>query len=160
MAYLVSRPGRPWELRESRATPSGPRSRTLVTFRTLTDQIVVRAVDRSAAGLSPGDVRRICLAAGTGAPAPATDQAAHALLAELKQGRSPSPGLRMRLQEALSAVVPELDPAAHGQDDWARWSAADHGQALRGLLGLADRLPAPRRRGLAYPPLGRVAPPP
>src|ERR1700687_4471424 len=44
--FVVRRPADRWELRESTLTPSGPRSRTLATFRELDDQTIRHATAR------------------------------------------------------------------------------------------------------------------
>jgi hypothetical protein len=47
MAYVVAtQPGR-FEVRESASTPSGPRSRTLASFRELTGEVVEKVQARA-----------------------------------------------------------------------------------------------------------------
>ena len=48
MAYLSARPGGRFDIREAHATPKGPRSVTLVSFRgALTPEILERAAARA-----------------------------------------------------------------------------------------------------------------
>ena len=45
--YAIPRRNGSWELREAVATPSGPRSRTLASFRALTPEVIEHARARS-----------------------------------------------------------------------------------------------------------------
>jgi len=158
MAYVVSRPGKPFELRESYATDAGPRSRTLVTFNELTDAVLAQAEARAGAPLDRGAIRRAARRAGAAVLPEHADAAAGALLAELARGRRPTP-VRRRL---LAGALRTRGRAQAGGDDahlraaggWAGASAAQRGDALRDLLALTDALPTRRRAArLRFPRL-------
>jgi hypothetical protein len=144
MAYVVARRGGPWEIRESRATAAGPRSRTLATFRILTPEIVEHARRRSSQPLDPHALRRIALHAGAPVAARAPNQAAGELLAELAAGGRPRPALRNLLLDALEPGVEATSDSARAAARWITASPAQRGAALRDLLLLADRLPPSR----------------
>jgi hypothetical protein len=154
MAYMVYRPSGTWEVRESRATPAGPRSRTLATFRTLTPEIVARVRARSAKQLSADELRRAASRAGAPiAPSP-SDRAAGELLAEVGAGRQPRPALRRLLLAALQDRPDASLDSARSAASWITATAAQRGEALRDLLLLTDSLP-PRRAAspLRFPPV-------
>ena len=150
MAYVVARPGRRYEVRESATTPRGPRSRTLATFVTLDDDVLARARERAGGELDTDALLRS--ARKVGAPVSvgtsAADAAARALLAELHAGRTPTGILATALEDALATAresrrrrtLPDPVRAAMA---WAGATLAERGEALRDLLLLADRLPAP-----------------
>jgi hypothetical protein len=175
MAYVTARPGATWELRESISTPKGPRSRTLASFRTLTDETVAQACARATKPLSPDDVRRAARRAGAPVDLATADRAAGDLLRELADGRAPHPILRRLLIDALQAGPPARlggPPPTVGQEQapesldnarasaaWLTASPAERGDALYDLLLLADQFP--RTRDAAehdgFPHLGRAA---
>jgi hypothetical protein len=144
MAYVVARRGGPWEIRESRATAAGPRSRTLATFRTLTPEIVEHARRRSSQPLDPHELRRIALHAGAPVTARAPNQAAGELLAELATGNRPRSALRKLLLDALQPGGEATSDSARAVARWVSASPVRRGEALRDLLLLVDRLPAGR----------------
>ncbi|HYM53833.1 MAG TPA: hypothetical protein VES97_00610 [Solirubrobacteraceae bacterium] len=159
MAYIVARPAGTWEVRESRSTPDGPRSRTLATFRTLTPAVLERAGGRASKPLDPSDLRRAAVRAGAPVAGDDVDRAAGELLGELAAGRAPRPVLRRLLLETLDRERPARTSASARAA--ARWIAAtpqQRGETLRDLLLLADRLPAPRRPGSARFPRLRSRP--
>ena len=141
--YATRRPNGSWELRESRMTSRGPRSRTLATFRVLDDGAIARAIERSVAEPSAEDVRAAAHRAGAPVAARAADAAAGALLRELAAGNAPAPPLRRALSDALAGKRPG-DAAA-----WLGASPERRGRALHDLLLLADSIPQRRRRARA-----------
>ncbi|MGI8921820.1 MAG: hypothetical protein ACR2HD_09170 [Solirubrobacteraceae bacterium] len=143
MTYVVERPGQRWEVRQSRTTPKGPRSRTLSTFQTLTTEVIERASARSDGPIDPKDLRSAALRAGAPIGLPAADRAAGELLGELAAGRQPRSALGRLLADALGARDPELPDAARAAGAWVAATPAQRGEALRDLLLLADRLPRP-----------------
>jgi hypothetical protein len=156
MAYVVARPGRRFEIRESRATPLGPRARTLATFGVLDGAVVARAAERSASTLDVHALRASARRAGAPvAVDDGPDRAARALLARLAGGHHPSPVLTALLTDQLAGspggAVPD---AARGVVPWIDASPAQRGDALRDLLLLADRLPPPRMKRPRFPKLG------
>ena len=76
--FVVRRPGNRWELRESTLTPSGPRSRTLATFRELDNQTIRHATARSPA-IDPQTLTTLCRRAGAPVAPPRPDGALFAL---------------------------------------------------------------------------------
>ncbi len=143
MAYVVARHGGVWEVRESRATAAGPRSRTLATFRTLTPEIVERARARSAKPLHPSDLRKAALRAGAPVASGDADRATGELLAELAAGREPRGALRRLLLDALGGR-PAMSDSARAAARWVAATPRERGETLRDLLLLADRLPPGR----------------
>jgi hypothetical protein len=152
MAYVTGRRKGAWELRESRATPAGPRSRTLATFRTLTPDVVARAQARASAPLDADEVRRAALRAGAPVVVPGPDHAARELLAHLAAGRRPRPVLGRLVLDALADRQGGVSDNARAASAWAAASAEQRAQALGDLLLLADRLPRRRRNlGSGFP---------
>lgn len=144
MAYVVARKAGNWEVREARSTETGPRSRTLATFTTLTPETIEHARARASTPLDADTLRNAALRKGAPVALKDADRASGQLLAELAAGRGPRPALRRLLLEALA-------PGNTGTSDdvrtAARWITAtqqQRGEALRDLLLLADHLP-PRR---------------
>ncbi|MGI8608552.1 MAG: hypothetical protein ACR2MY_04890 [Candidatus Dormibacteria bacterium] len=152
MAYVVARPRGRWEIRESYVTPKGPRSRTLAAFRSLTNDVVARAVAASAGPLDPHRLRAQCLAAGVPVGETVADSAARALLAEIAAQRLPSRPLQRRLAGALSGPRMAV-PASHpeGVRDWRGATLGQRGETLLDLLDLADHLPARPVTPLRFP---------
>jgi hypothetical protein len=155
MAFVVGRAGQ-YEVRESRATPAGPRATTLATFRVLDDGVLRRARARAERAFDDDAVRR--RARALGAPVAAADVvlAARGLLVELDRGASVPPALRAELLERLGAGdVPEVEEGlGDGLDDalpWVAVSDGERGRALRDVLALTDSLPAPRPSALRFP---------
>ena len=147
MAFVVARPGGRFEVRESHATPHGPRARTLATFATLDDAVVAHVIERAE---SPIDVQHLVHAARrAGAPvtvgASPADAAARALLAEIRAGHRPSPALAAALSEAVEPSTPVSD-SVRAAAAWSGTTREERGDALRDLLLLSDRLPVPARR--------------
>jgi hypothetical protein len=147
MAFVGGRPGGRFEVRESRATPRGPRARTLATFTSLDDAVVAHVIERAEV---PVDVhglvhaaRRAGAAVTVGA-SPA-DAAARALLAEIRAGHQPSPALAAALSEAVEPDI-DVSDSVRAAAAWSGATPEERGDALRDLLLLADRLPVPRRR--------------
>lgn len=160
MAFVVAKRNGTYEIRESRSTPKGPRSRTLATFRELDDEVIEKARARSTKPLDDEDVRVAAKRAGApGARAPA-ERAARELIAELGRGRGLDPTLRRLLLDLLSGRNGEEEArkASDAERAIAEWMAStprERGNALFDLLLLADALPHRGRVGkrLEFPPL-------
>ena len=148
MAYVVARPAGRYEIRQSRLTSRGPRSRALATFRVLTDEVLRHAATRADAPLDSEEVRRSARRVGAPVAAPPADQTAGELLDGLARGLRPTPVLARLIAHALApdevaAPVDHLRSAG----EWAGADARRRGETLVDLLGLVDALPAPRRTG-------------
>jgi hypothetical protein len=158
MAFVVPTKRGAFEVRESHHTGEGPRSRTLATFRELTDEVVEKVREKATTPPTREQLREAARRAGAPvAPTPA-DRAARELIAELARGRDPDPKLRRLLAGALggdwteSASAPSLTRSAA---EWIATSPQQRGKALVDLLLLADALPSGGRRGkpLSFPGL-------
>jgi hypothetical protein len=160
MASVVPRPAGRWEVRESVLTPAGPRSRTLVGFRVLSSAVLDQATARATRPFDRDGV--ITAARRVGAPVeePAADALARHLISDMARGGEPSPGLRRLLSDQLARVGPGPQLDTHdSMSEWVGASLTRRGEALRDLLGLADRLPQPRRSRSRFPGLRAVSPP-
>lgn len=143
-----------WEVRESRRTAAGPRSRTLASFAELTPEVVDRALERSSGPLDRSALEAAALRAGAPIADPPPDRTARELLAELSAGNRPRPALRRLLYDALGRGVNPPSDAARAAAAWIPASLEQRGAALRDLLLLADRLPAgDRGRAVRFPRL-------
>jgi hypothetical protein len=161
MAYVVRRrDGSYWELRETRSTPKGPRSRTLASFRTLSDETIERARARSTKSLTPEEIRSAAHRAGAPVALAKADRAAGDLLRELAAGRELHPTLRMLLEDALQTDVGSTRPLDNAQASaaWLSATPTERGNALHDLLLLTDAIPhRPRREADRFPRLKAVA---
>lgn len=166
MAFIVPARGGRYEIRESHSTPQGPRSRTLASFRELTDEVIEKA--RGAATKPPGaeELRRAARRAGAPVARPPIEQAAREVIAELARGRRLDPTLRQILVELLQKGYRESGdsaPASEAARSVAVWMSAtpeERGRALVDLLLLADALPSGGRKGkpLRFPRLDSGGP--
>lgn len=158
MAFVVRKRSGPWEIRESVHTASGPRARTLATFRVLTDDILRRASGVATTPFDPEQVTAAAWRAGAPVEGSPADHAARTLLAEATRGRLPAPALRRLVVDRLaqSGPLPELE-AGEGAAEWAGASLEQRGHALWDLLELTDHLPVRRRGALRFPRLAARA---
>src|SRR4249919_322943 len=102
MAYVVPTKRGEFEIRESRSTPKGPRSRTLANFKELSDEVIAKARAKAAKPPEAEELRNAARRVGaTVAPEP-IDRAARELIAELGKGRDLDPGLRRLLVDLLA----------------------------------------------------------
>jgi hypothetical protein len=180
MAFVTARKNGTWELRESIATPDGPRSRTLASFRTLTDDIVAHAQSRASRPFDADDVRAAARRAGAPVDLEPADRAAGDLLRELADGRQPHPILRALLIDALQEAppvrlgekpAPQSAPLAdvlpfetpHNARAGAAWltrTPKERAEALDDLLDLADQFPRDRAERMnreRFPRLDRAS---
>lgn len=153
MAYVVPARKGAYEVRESESTPKGPRSRTLVSFRELTDEVIEKAREKAINPPSREELRRSARRAGAPVARPPIEQAARVLIAELAKGQRLDPSLRQILAELLQKGYRETgdaSPASEAARSVAIWMAAtaeERGRALVDLLLLADALPSDSRLG-------------
>jgi hypothetical protein len=147
MAYVVATKRNAFEVRESRSTPDGPRSRTLATFRELDAATIEKVRDRAETPPSDADLRKAALRAGAPVAAAPVDAAARTVLRSLAHGERPSPKLRRLLLDALAENE-------HPVTEWLGASLSERGEALEQLLLLTDALPIRRRRAeIGFPRL-------
>ena len=105
MAYIVSSRKRKgtYEIRESSNTDKGPRSRTLVSFRELTDEVIEKAQEKAVKPASAEELRRAARRAGAPVARERVEQAARELIAELARGNRLDPTLRQIPDPWISA---------------------------------------------------------
>jgi hypothetical protein len=164
MAFVVPTKRGEFEIRESRSSPKGPRSRTLATFRELSDEVIEKARAKAVKPPDPEDLRDAARRSGaTVAPRP-VDRAARELIAELAKGRRLDPSLRRLVTDLLEREngAGGRKPATDAERSAAEWMAStprERGNALFDLLLLADALPHGQRVGkpLGFPPLDSTA---
>lgn len=166
MAYVIPRKRGGFEIRESRNTPDGPRSRTLATFRELTGEVIEKARERAERPLSEVELRRAAQRVGVPGAREPVDQAARELIAELGKGRKVDSALRDLLLDLLrrdgAGTIDAPAPASDAERAVAEWMAStppERGRALFDLLLLADALPHSGRVGksLDFPRLDSSA---
>ncbi|MHB1538463.1 MAG: hypothetical protein ACYCUM_08095 [Solirubrobacteraceae bacterium] len=145
MAYVVAKSNGTFEIREAHATARGPRSRTLVSFRTLTPEALAKATTRASQPLDAERLRRAAQQKGAQIASTDADAAAATLLAELERGRPPRASLTRLLQERLAGASGGRNDAATAAATWIGATPRQRGEALRDLLLLVDSLPARRR---------------
>ena len=158
MAFIVPTKRRTFEVRESFSTPEGPRSRTLATFRELTDEVIEKAREKAAKPPTPEQLRDAARRAGAPVSSTQVDRAARELIAELAKGEEPEPKLRQLLIGTLGNgwAEPASSPsAARSAAEWIVATPQQRGKTLEDLLLLADALPSGGRRGkpLRFPSL-------
>jgi hypothetical protein len=158
MSFIVPTRRGKFEIRESHSTPKGPRSKTLVTFSELTDDVIDKAQGRATDPPSSEELRNAARRIGAPVGRELADQAARELIAELGKGRTPEPSLRKLLGSMLgdepTAAVSPADPS-RAVAEWMAATAKERGKTLVDLLLLADALPSGGRRGkpLRFPRL-------
>lgn len=150
-------------MRESHSTPAGPRSRTLATFREMTDEVVEKARARATKQPSADELREAALRAGAPVAGAPVDEAARDTLRLLASGKRLDPMLRRLLLDALTREDRSdrpADPSATVSDtarsatEWIGTSPRQRSETLRDLLELADALPVrPRPTEIGFPRL-------
>jgi len=152
MAYFAKRTGGRLDIREAVATPRGPRSRTLATFRgALTPEILERAERRATRPFARGRLRERAVALGIPVTDRREERAARELLGLLRRGASVDPVLKSLLKRALEASPTVAVPAPLAEvAEWIGVDASRRGETLRDLVRLSDRIvrsrPAQRER--------------
>ncbi len=150
MAYLVRRAGDRIEIRESRSTPQGPRSRQLARFAGgLTPAVLARAAARATRPFDAEALIRRARVMGIAIEARGPEREARALLARLRRGDTIDPVMAGLLVRALDgAVTTEIPEHVAEVAEWIGASPATRGAALRDLLDTFGRIVAsspPRR---------------
>lgn len=151
MAYLVRRSPTRIEIRESRSTPRGPRSRVLASFRrVLTRDVVDRAAARATRPFDSDALVRRARTLGIPVRERSREPEARALLSRLRRGDPLDPVLAASLRRALERLPDAPIPESLAEvSEWLGASAAQRGAALRELLDLYGRVAGsrpPRRR--------------
>ncbi len=146
MAYVVKGKGRLWEIRESRSTARGPRSRTLATFDELSPDVVERALQRANSRTDAEQIERAARRAGAPVALPKVDRAARDLLAELARGARPRGVIVRLVVELTGGAHADVSDAARAAAPWAATSLAERAAAIKDLLLLTDALPPPKTR--------------
>ncbi len=155
MAYVTANRRGGFEVRESAATPNGPRSRTLATFRRLDDEVIERARKRASKPPTVEELRDAALRAGAPVAAAPVDRAAAETVRRLAAGERVDPMLRRLLLDALGRqergdslevptpgmTQPEVSDSAREASEWIGVDAERRGEALRETLEMTDALP-------------------
>ncbi|MFT4050602.1 MAG: hypothetical protein QM648_12300 [Solirubrobacterales bacterium] len=145
MASVVSNRRGGWEIRESHSTPSGPRSRTLASFRTLDEAVLKHAERRAKKPFDRAAVTRSARRAGAQVATSTVEQAARDLVTSLARGAELSPGLAGALAGQLERLdPPKLSAEALQASEWAGATMRERGRVLFDLLEFADALPNKR----------------
>lgn len=145
MAFVTPVRDGAFEVRESRLTSKGPRSRTLATFRELDAATIEKVIERADKAPSRSELIQAALRAGATISVPPVDEAARTLLRSLARGDRLDPRLAHLLRGALSG---EGTSAA----EWIGTSPTERGEAARDLLLLVDAVPLrPRPKKIGFP---------
>jgi hypothetical protein len=139
MAFVTKNRSGSWELRESRQTPAGPRSKTLATFKSLDHHHVLLAIERSESVLDEGTLVAAARKAGAPIALPPVEQAATKLLRAIGDGAALDPRLRELLLDVLSDG-PNADVTNEVLGHIGK-SAQERGAAVIDLLLLTDAIP-------------------
>jgi hypothetical protein len=166
MAFVVGNKRGRFEIRESIATPAGPRSRTLAGFTELTGDVIEKARQNAVKPPTAKELRRSARRAGAPVARPPIEAAARRLIAELARGGRLDPTLRRMLLDLLRHGYREgretsiREEAEHGVAEWMAATPEERGRALVDLLLLADALPSGGRLGkpLRFPRLDSSGP--
>ena len=147
MAYLVRRPAGRFDIRESVATPDGPRSHTLASFRgALTPEVLDEAQRRASRPFERARLEARAVELGVPVTERREDRAARDLLAALRSGAPIDPVLVSSLKQILDELPAAPLPALLTEvAEWVGTDEAKRGAALRDLLRLSDRIVRSRR---------------
>lgn len=166
MAYIVATQAGRFEVRESKATEKGPRSRTLASFRELTEEVIEKVQAAAEKPPSAEELKKAALKAGAPVQSSELDEAAKRTLRGIASGDRPRPMLRRLLLDALlgenspdqrSGAVGLVSDAARSAAEWIGAPPKERAEALRDLLELADALPIrPRADEIGFPRLKSV----
>jgi hypothetical protein len=154
MAFVVATKGGRYEVRESRHTPAGPRSRTLATFTEMDEEVIARVLERADSPPTPEELRAAALRAGAPLADRPVDAAGRETLRLLAQGARLDPTLGRLLLDTLNRQGSETAGGRPGEVSdnaraaaaWSGVAASARSAALGDLLQLADALPF-RKRG-------------
>ena len=142
MAYLVRRSPTRVEIRESRSTSKGPRSRVLGSFpQALTADVLEGAAEKAGRPFDAASLRSRARVMGIPVLERSREPEAHALLSRLRRRDPIDPVLLTCLRRAL-AKLPEssIPESLEEVSEWIGASTAQRGAALRELLDLYGRI--------------------
>jgi len=146
MAYLVRHAGDRIEIRESRSTAKGPRSRQLARFAgALTPAVLARAAARATRPFDAEALVRRAHVMGIPVESRGPESEARALLARLRRADPIDPvmaGLLVRALEGTSKV--QLPEQVAEVAEWIGAPPAARGAALRDLLDAFGRIASSR----------------
>jgi hypothetical protein len=147
MTFVATGRNGAFEVRESRLTPEGPRSRTLATFRDLDAATIDKVIARAAKPPSREELVQAALRAGAPVSAPPVDEAARVVLRSIARGERPNPKLRRLLLNALSGE-------GTSAEEWLETSLTERGDGLKDVLLLVDAVPIrARSKTIGFPRL-------
>lgn len=165
MAYFVRHAGNRIEVRESRSTAKGPRSRQLARFvGPLTPAVLAKAAERATRPFDPEALVRRARVLGIPVEARGSEPEARALLARLRRADPIDPGMAAVLVRALEGTAKaELPEQIADVADWIGAPASARGAALRDLLDAFGRIESARpprreRPRRPYPRLSSTVP--
>ena len=142
MAYLVRRSSTRVEIRESRSTSRGARSRVLASFSgALTRDTLARADAQATRPFDAGALVRRARAMGIRVLERSRESEARALLSRMRREDPLDPVLAASLRQSLARIPEEPIPESLAEvSEWVGASAAERGVALRELLDLYGRI--------------------
>jgi hypothetical protein len=138
MTFVAAGRNGAFEVRESRLTPEGPRSRTLATFRELDAATIDKVIARATKPPSREELVQAASRAGAPVSVPPVDEAARAVLRSIARGQQPNPKLRRLLLNALSGE-------GTSAEEWLGTSLTERADGLKDVLLLADAVPVRAR---------------
>jgi hypothetical protein len=141
MAFVVARKGGRFEIRESVATSRGPRARTLVSFRTLDDDVIARARARARGRLDVEKIRARALTLAIPERADAAAVTACRLIGELRRGEAVPPRLAAELRSLLAQPTGEMPDSLDDVIEWVGVDDGQRGRAARELHAFASAFP-------------------
>lgn len=153
MAYLVRRGLDRIEIRESLATPRGPRARVLASFTgALTPDVLARAAAQASRPFDPRALVRRARVRGIEVAERSREAEARALLARLRRDDPLDRVMAGLLRRALEGVPAEEPPEALAEAAaWVGAGPAERGAALRELLDTYGTIAASRPTRRARP---------
>lgn len=128
-------------------TPRGPRSRTLATFRVLSDAVLDHAESRAETRFDRQRLTRRAMERGI--PRASDDAATLALrlLAAIERHGPLPEAYAASLRNALTPGGTPMSDTLGPAGEWIGATPTDRGDALRDLLRMTDRLPVRARGG-------------
>jgi hypothetical protein len=165
MAFVTRAKHDRFEIRESRSTPAGPRSRTLASFKELDEEAIEKARARAESPIDAEQLRQAALRVGAPVAPRPVDRAARELLSRLAKGEQPSPMAKRLLLATLESPNGDrphgstsISDTARSASEWIDASQTERGAALEDLLRLTDAVPLRRRpQAIGFPRLSSRA---